>query len=281
MRKNIISPSEIELRSLIAATLDRSVNERAGISSDIVLALDKLLAGLDAGVIRAVDPLGLGRWQVNQMVVRAIEIASQLSSGQVTRAGDLGFFDHLPTKFSGLKQADLVASGIRVVPPAVTRRGSYLGRDVVLMPSFIGVGAYVDDGSMIDSWASVGRCAQIGKKNHVSVNAVVGDSCAQGEIAPAIVEDNCFIGAGSVIADGVIVEAHSVIGMGVLIDRHTPIYDRGTGEFWYGRIPSGSVVVAGSLPVREANFAQPCALIAKRVDEQTRSKISVNELLRN
>ncbi|MFY7940408.1 MAG: 2,3,4,5-tetrahydropyridine-2,6-dicarboxylate N-succinyltransferase, partial [Burkholderiaceae bacterium] len=199
----------------------------------------------------------------------------------LTRAGDLGFFDHLPTKFAGLKQADLVASGIRVVPPAVTRRGSYLGRNVVLMPSFVGVGAYVDDGSMIDSWASVGRYAQVGKKVHVSVNAVVGDSSAQNDMVPAVVEDNCFVGAGVVIADGVIVEAHSVIGMGVLVDRHTPIYDRGTGALWYRRIPSGSVVVAGSVPGGNGGLAQPCALIVKRVDEQTRAKVNVNDLLRN
>jgi 2,3,4,5-tetrahydropyridine-2,6-dicarboxylate N-succinyltransferase len=151
----------------------------------------------------------------------------------------------------------------------------------VLMPSFVGVGGYVDDGSMIDSWASVGRCAQIGKKVHVSVNAVVGDSSAQDDQVPAIVEDNCFIGAGVVITDGVIVEAHSVIGMGVLVDRHTPIYDRCTGELWYGRIPSGSVVVAGSLAGAKAGSHQSCALIVKRVDAQTRAKINVNDLLRN
>jgi 2,3,4,5-tetrahydropyridine-2,6-dicarboxylate N-succinyltransferase len=277
----MISPSEIELESLLAATLNRNANERAGLSSEIVLALDKVLAGLDSGVVRAVDPLGPGRWRMNRLVVRAVEISSRLSSGQVTRAGDLGFFDHLPTKFVGMKQADMVASSIRLVPPAVTRRGSYLGRDVVLMPSFVGVGAYVDDGSMIDSWASVGCCAQVGKKVHVSVNAVVGDSSAQDDLLPAIVEDNCFVGAGVVIADGVIVEAHSVIGMGVLIDRHTPIYDRGLGSLWYGRVPSGSVVVAGSLPGGEGGLAQPCALIVKRVDEQTRAKVNVNELLRN
>jgi 2,3,4,5-tetrahydropyridine-2,6-dicarboxylate N-succinyltransferase len=277
----MVFPFEIELESLIAATLNRSANERSRISSEIFVALDKVLAGLDSGLIRAVDPLGPGRWRINRLVVRAIELSSQLSTGNLTRAGDLGFFDHLPTKFAGLKQADLVASGIRVVPPAVTRRGSYLGRDVVLMPSFVGVGAYVDDGSMIDSWASVGRCAQVGKKVHVSVNAVVGDSSAQDDMVPAVVEDNCFVGAGVVIADGVIVEAHSVIGMGVLVDRHTPIYDRGTGAFWYRRIPSGSVVVAGSMPGGNGGLAQPCALIVKCVDEQTRAKVNVNDLLRN
>jgi 2,3,4,5-tetrahydropyridine-2,6-dicarboxylate N-succinyltransferase len=277
----MVSPSEFELESLVAAALNRRVNERLAVSGDVVLALDKVLAGLDCGVIRSVDPLAPGRWRLNRLVVRVIELSGHLSTGNVLRAGDLGFFDHLPTKFAGLKQADMVASGIRLVPPAVTRRGSYLGRDVVLMPSFVGVGAYIDDGSMIDSWASIGRCAQVGKKVHVSVNAVVGDSSARDDLMPAIVEDNCFVGAGVVVADGVIVEAHSVIGMGVLIDRHTPIYDRGTGELCYGRIPSGSVVVAGSLPGDEEGLAQLCAVIVKRVDEQTRAKVDVNELLRN
>jgi 2,3,4,5-tetrahydropyridine-2,6-dicarboxylate N-succinyltransferase len=255
--------------------------QRSSVSSEVLLALDKVLAALDAGVIRAVEPLGPGRWRLNPTVLQAIRLCNLIGGARLIRAGDLGFFDHLPTKFSGLKEADLVATGVRVVPPAVIRRGSYLGRDVVVMPSSIGTGAYIDDGSMIDTWASVGCCAQVGRKVHVSVNAVVGDSSAQDAVYPAIVEDHCFVGAGVVIADGVLVQAHAVIGMGVLIDRHTPIYSRERGLMVSGLIPTGSVVVAGSLPSDGTGDARPCALIVKQVDAQTRQRIGVNELLRS
>ena len=254
--------------------------ELSSVSSEIVLALDKLMAGLDTGQLRVVEPSQAGHWELNLNVLMAIQLAARISGNRLTRAGDLGFYDHLPTKFAGLKEADLIASGVRLVPPAVARRGSYLGRDVVLMPSFVGLGAYVDDGSMIDSWASVGMGAQVGKKVHVSVNAVIGDSSARHGILPAIVEDNCFIGAGTVVADGVIVEAHAVIGMGVVIEPHTAVYDRETCSLSHGRIPSGSVVVAGTLPNRCGGYAQPCAVIVKRVDAQTRAKVGVNEMLR-
>lgn len=254
--------------------------EPSRVSHEIVLALDKLMAGLDSGQVRVVQPLTSGCWKLNQRVFRAIQISARMSSNRLTRAGDFCFHDHLPTKFAGLKEADLIASGVRLVPPAIVHRGSYLGRGVVLMPSFVGIGVYVDDHSMIDSWASVGVGVQIGKKVHVSVNAIVGNSSAQGGTLPAVVEDNCFIGAGSVVADGVIVEANSVLGMGVVIEPHTDIYDRDTGEVTRGRVPSGSVVVAGTLPHQNGHYGQPCAVIVKRVSAQTLEKVGVNHLLR-
>jgi 2,3,4,5-tetrahydropyridine-2-carboxylate N-succinyltransferase len=196
-------------------------------------------------------------------------------------AGDLTFFDKVPTKFAGLSEEHLRASGVRVVPPAVARRGSFMGKGVVLMPSYVNIGAYVDDGTMVDTWATVGSCAQIGKNVHLSGGVGIGGVLEPMQANPTIIEDNCFIGARSEVVEGVIVEANSVISMGVYIGQSTKIYDRATGEVTYGRIPEGSVVVSGNLPSADGKYSLYCAVIVKRVDEKTRAKTSINELLRD
>jgi 2,3,4,5-tetrahydropyridine-2-carboxylate N-succinyltransferase len=197
------------------------------------------------------------------------------------RAGDLGFFVMVPTMFANLDEAALRATGVRVVPPAVARRGSFIAKNVVLMPSYVNIGAYVDEGSMVDTWAAVGSCAQIGKNVHLSGGVGIGGVLEPMQANPTIIEDNCFIGARSEIVEGVIVEENSVISMGVFIGQSTKIFDRASGEVIYGRVPSGSVVVSGSLPSADGSHSLYCAVIVKRVDAQTRAKTSINELLRN
>jgi 2,3,4,5-tetrahydropyridine-2-carboxylate N-succinyltransferase len=199
------------------------------------------------------------------------------------RAGDLGFFDKVKTKFSHLDDAQMREAGVRVVPPAVARRGSYIAKNVVLMPSYVNIGAYVDEGTMVDTWATVGSCAQIGKNVHLSGGVGIGGVLEPLQANPTIIEDNCFIGARSEVVEGVIVEENSVLGMGVYIGQSTPLFDRATGQISYGRVPSGSVVVSGGLPKTAADgtpYTMYAAIIVKRVDAQTRSKTSINELLR-
>jgi 2,3,4,5-tetrahydropyridine-2-carboxylate N-succinyltransferase len=191
------------------------------------------------------------------------------------------FYDKVPTKFANYTAADFEKGGFRVVPPAVARRGSFLGKNVILMPSFVNIGAYVDEGTMVDAWATVGSCAQIGKNVHLSGGVGIGGVLEPMQANPTIIEDNCFIGARSEIVEGVIVEENSVISMGVYIGQSTKIYDRTTGEVSYGRIPSGSVVVSGNLPSADGKYSLYCAVIVKRVDAQTRSKTGINELLRD
>jgi len=190
------------------------------------------------------------------------------------------WFDKVPLRFDGYTDADFREGGYRVVPPAVARAGSFIGRNVVLMPSYVNIGAYVDEGTMVDTWATVGSCAQIGKSVHLSGGVGIGGVLEPLQANPTIIEDGCFIGARSEIVEGVVVEAHSVVSMGVFIGQSTRIYDRATGEILYGRVPSGSVVVPGSLPSADGKYALNCAVIVKRVDAQTRAKTSINELLR-
>jgi 2,3,4,5-tetrahydropyridine-2,6-dicarboxylate N-succinyltransferase len=207
-------------------------------------------------------------------------LSFRLNENQVSHAGELTFYDKVKTKFSHLDEAEIRESGVRIVPPAVARRGSYLAKNVVLMPSFVNIGAYVDEGTMVDTWAAVGSCAQIGKNVHLSGGVGIGGVLEPMQANPTIVEDNCFIGARSEIVEGVIVEENSVIAMGVYISQSTKIYDRSTGEITYGRIPAGSVVVSGNLPSADGKYSMYCAVIVKRVDAQTRSKTSINDLLR-
>ncbi len=187
----------------------------------------------------------------------------------------------MPTKFTDLSAEEMRATGVRVVPPAVARRGSYVGKGTILMPSFVNIGAYVDDGTMVDTWAAVGSCAQIGKNVHLSGGVGIGGVLEPMQANPTIIEDNCFIGARSEVVEGVIVEENSVISMGVYIGQSTPIYDRATGEVSYGRIPSGSVVISGSLPKDGGKYSLYAVIIVKRVDAQTRAKTSLNDLLRD
>ena len=210
-------------------------------------------------------------------------LSFRLNDNQVMRAGDLSFFDKVKTKFSHIDEDAIRASGVRVVPPAVARRGSYIAKGAVLMPSYVNIGAYVDENTMVDTWATVGSCAQIGKNVHLSGGVGIGGVLEPLQANPTIIEDNCFIGARSEVVEGVIVEENSVLGMGVYLGQSTPIFNRETGEISYGRVPSGSVVVSGNLPKQTATgqaYSLYAAVIVKRVDAQTRSKTSINELLR-
>ncbi|MDE2148127.1 MAG: 2,3,4,5-tetrahydropyridine-2,6-dicarboxylate N-succinyltransferase, partial [Burkholderiales bacterium] len=208
-------------------------------------AVDEVIAELNGGRLRVAERRGVGDWQVNQWVKKAVLLSFRLHDNQIMRAGDLGFYDKVPTKFAHLSEQQLAASGVRVVPPAVARRGSYLAKNVVLMPSYVNIGAYVDEGTMVDTWATVGSCAQIGKGVHLSGGVGIGGVLEPLQAGPTIIEDNCFIGARSEIVEGVIVEENSVVSMGVYIGQSTKIYDRASGRVSYGRIPAGSVVVSG------------------------------------
>ena len=226
---------------------------------------------------------GVGPWTVNQWIKKAVLLSFRLHDNVAVHAGELTFFDKVSTKFSHIDEVALRASGVRVVPPAVARRGSFLGKGVVLMPSYVNIGAYVDEGTMVDTWATVGSCAQIGKGVHLSGGVGIGGVLEPLQANPTIIEDNCFIGARSEVVEGVIVEENSVLGMGVYLGQSTPIFNRETGEISYGRVPSGSVVVSGTLPKTTADgtaYGMYAAIIVKRVDAQTRSKTSINDLLR-
>ena len=245
--------------------------------------VEKVIGELNGGRIRVAERRGVGDWHVNQWVKKAVLLSFRLNDNVVMRAGDLGFFDKVKTKFSHLDDAQMREAGVRVVPPAVARRGSYIAKGAVLMPSYVNIGAYVDENTMVDTWATVGSCAQIGKNVHLSGGVGIGGVLEPLQANPTIIEDNCFIGARSEVVEGVIVEENSVLGMGVYLGQSTPIFNRETGEISYGRVPSGSVVVSGNLPKTAAGgqaYSMYAAIIVKRVDAQTRSKTSINELLR-
>ncbi len=244
-------------------------------------AVDHVIAGLNKGELRVATRSGVGQWTTHQWIKKAVLLSFRLTDNALMRAGDLAFYDKVHTKFSHMDEAAVAATGIRVVPPAVARRGSYLGKGVILMPSFVNIGAYVDEGTMVDTWAAVGSCAQIGKNVHLSGGVGIGGVLEPMQANPTIIEDNCFIGARSEIVEGVIVEENSVISMGVYIGQSTAIYDRATDTVSYGRIPAGSVVVAGNLPKDNGRYSLYCAVIVKRVDAQTRAKTSLNDLLRD
>ncbi len=268
--------------------IDDAWDQRANISpstalKDMVDAVDHVLDELDAGRLRVATRQDVGQWTVHQWIKKAVLLSFRLKENESMRAGDLGFLDKVSPKFADMDAAALRASGVRVVPPAVARRGSFIGRGVVLMPSFVNIGAYVGDGTMVDTWATVGSCAQVGKHVHLSGGVGLGGVLEPLQANPTIIEDHCFIGARSEVVEGVIVEENSVLGMGVYLGQSTPIFDRDSGQISYGRVPAGSVVVSGSLP-RQTAAGQPyglyCAVIVKTVDAQTRAKTSINELLR-
>ncbi|MEC5160392.1 2,3,4,5-tetrahydropyridine-2,6-dicarboxylate N-succinyltransferase [Janthinobacterium sp. CG_23.3] len=243
-------------------------------------AVGHVIAGLDDGSIRVAQKTGAD-WVVNQWVKKAVLLSFRLENNVVMSGdGTMQFYDKVPTKFANYTEADFVKGGFRVVPPAVARRGSFIGKNVVMMPSFVNIGAYVDEGTMVDAWATVGSCAQIGKNVHLSGGVGIGGVLEPMQANPTIIEDNCFIGARSEIVEGVIVEENSVISMGVYIGQSTKIYDRATGEVSYGRVPAGSVVVSGNLPSDDGKYSLYCAVIVKRVDAKTRAKTGINELLR-
>ena len=268
--------------------IDSAWEQRAEFSpaaapKEVVEAVEHVIRDLNAGRVRVATRQGVGQWTVNQWVKKAVLLSFRLKDNDVIRAGDLGFFDKVPTKFSDAEGCGLRESGVRVVPPAVARRGSYIGKGAVLMPSYVNIGAYVDEGTMVDTWATVGSCAQVGKHVHLSGGVGLGGVLEPLQANPTIIEDNCFIGARSEVVEGVIVEENSVLGMGVYIGQSTPLFNRETGEVSYGRVPSGSVVVSGNLP-KQTKDGQPysmyAAIIVKTVDAQTRSKTSINDLLR-
>jgi 2,3,4,5-tetrahydropyridine-2,6-dicarboxylate N-succinyltransferase len=242
-------------------------------------AVEEVLAALDAGQLRVAEKIN-GDWHTHQWLKKAVLLSFRLSDNQPVSAGALAFYDKVPTKFAGMSTQQFAAGGYRVVPPAVARRGSFIGKNVVLMPSYVNIGAYVDSGTMVDTWATVGSCAQIGKNVHLSGGVGIGGVLEPLQANPTIIEDNCFIGARSEVVEGVIIEENAVLSMGVYIGQSTKIYDRASGTVSYGRVPSGAVVVPGSLPSSDGKVHLYCAVIVKRVDAQTRAKTGINELLR-
>ena len=247
--------------------------------SQVVEAVTAVLAELDSGRLRVVEKIA-GEWVTHQWIKKAVLLSFRLEDNAVLDGGPMRFFDKVPTKFANYTRDDFARGGFRVVPPATARRGSFIGRNVVLMPSYVNIGAYVDEGTMVDTWATVGSCAQIGKNVHLSGGVGIGGVLEPLQANPTIIEDNCFIGARSEVVEGVIVGEGSVISMGVYIGQSTKIFDRETGEITYGRIPPGSVVVSGNLPAKDGTHSLYCAVIVKKVDAQTRSKTSINDLLR-
>lgn len=244
-------------------------------------AVEHALVGLEAGYLRVAEPgEGSHGWQVNEWLKKAVLLYFRINEMTLVEAWPAPFWDKIEARFAGFDEAEFRKLGVRVVPGAVARRGSHLGRDVVLMPSFINIGAHVGEGTMVDTWATVGSCAQVGRHCHISGGAGIGGVLEPLQATPTIIEDNCFIGARSEVVEGVVVGRNSVIGMGVFLGQSTRIYNRATGEVSYGYVPPGSVVVAGSLPAEDGSHSLYCAVIVKQVDERTRAKTSVNELLR-
>ena len=235
---------------------------------------------LDSGKARVAERRGVGDWVVNEWLKKAVLLSFRLENNQPMQGGFTQYYDKVPSKFAGMSPEDFDKSGIRVVPPAMARKGSFIASDTVLMPSYVNIGAYVDSGTMVDTWATVGSCAQIGKNVHLSGGVGIGGVLEPLQAAPTIIEDNCFIGSRSEVVEGVIVEEGSVISMGVYIGQSTRIFNRETGEITYGRIPAGSVVVSGNLPSKDGTYSLYCAVIVKQVDSKTLGKVGINELLR-
>ncbi len=269
--------------------IDSAWDNRAEISAksapkEVVEAVDFALNALNNGKLRVASREAVGQWTVHQWLKKAVLLSFRLNDNKLMQAGDLNFFDKVPTKYEGMSEADIAATGVRVVPPAVARRGSFIAKGAILMPSYVNIGAYVDEGTMVDTWATVGSCAQVGKNVHLSGGVGLGGVLEPLQANPTIIEDNCFIGARSEIVEGVIVEENSVISMGVYIGQSTPIFNRETGEISYGRVPAGSVVVSGNLPKKTKagkDYSMYAAIIVKTVDAKTRSTTSLNDLLRD
>ena len=250
--------------------------------TEIRNAVSAVLEGLNSGEIRVAERRGVGQWEVNQWVKKAVLLSFRLEDNKPMGAGGYTqFYDKVPSKFENYTAEDFAKGGFRVVPPAMARRGSFIGKNAVLMPSYVNIGAYVGEGTMVDTWATVGSCAQIGKNVHLSGGVGIGGVLEPIQAGPVIIEDNCFIGARSEVVEGVIIEENSVLSMGVYIGQSTKIYDRETGEVHYGRVPAGSVVVPGSIPSADGKYSLYAAVIVKKVDAQTRAKTAINELLRD
>ncbi|MFS2162326.1 2,3,4,5-tetrahydropyridine-2,6-dicarboxylate N-succinyltransferase [Variovorax sp. Varisp62] len=266
--------------------IDAAWEDRANISpsaspAEVRDAVEHVITELNNGKLRVATRESVGKWTVHQWIKKAVLLSFRLKDNEQMQAGSLGFYDKVPTKFSHLSANELKESGVRIVPPAVARRGSYIAKGAILMPSYVNIGAYVGESTMVDTWATVGSCAQIGANVHLSGGVGIGGVLEPLQAGPTIIEDNCFIGARSEVVEGVVVEENSVLSMGVFIGQSTPIYDRATGETHFGRVPAGSVVVAGSLPKDNGRYSMYAAIIVKKVDAKTRSTTSLNDLLRD
>jgi 2,3,4,5-tetrahydropyridine-2-carboxylate N-succinyltransferase len=268
----------------LQTTIDAAFERRAEITprnvpADVNAAIEQSITLLDSGQARVAEKVD-GKWVVNQWLKKAVLLYFRAHDNAVMDAGFTRFYDKVPLKYAEATEAELRAGGARVVPHAVVRKGAYIAPNAVLMPSYVNIGAHVGAGTMVDTWATVGSCAQIGRNVHLSGGVGIGGVLEPLQAGPTIIEDDCFIGARSEVVEGVVVEAGSVISMGVFIGQSTRIYDRTTDTIIQGRVPAGSVVVSGTLPASNGKYGLYCAVIVKRVDEQTRKKTSINELLR-
>ena len=270
-----------ELQTIIEEAFERRAditprNAEAHVKDAVMSVINML----DQGALRVAERTEGQNWITHQWIKKAVLLSFRLEDNSFIKGGFTNYFDKVPSKFADYNSRDFREGGFRVVPPAAARRGAYIGKNVVLMPSYVNIGAYVDEGAMVDTWATVGSCAQIGKNVHLSGGVGIGGVLEPVQANPTIIGDNCFIGARSEVVEGVIVEDNCVISMGVYIGQSTKIYDRETGEITFGRVPSGSVVVSGNLPSKDGSYSLYCAVIVKKVDEKTLSKVGINELLR-
>lgn len=270
-----------DLKNIIETAFEQraDINPRS-VDTHVKEAVLAALNQLDSGEMRVAEKVD-GQWVVNEWLKKAVLLSFRIQDNYFMKGGFTNYFDKVDAKYADYNSRDFRDAGVRVVPPATVRKGSYIAPNTVLMPSYVNIGAYVDSGTMVDTWATVGSCAQIGKNVHLSGGVGIGGVLEPLQAAPTIIEDNCFIGARSEIVEGVIVEEGSVISMGVYIGQSTKIFNRETGEVSYGRIPAGSVVVSGNLPSKDGSYSLYCAVIVKQVDEKTRGKVGINELLRD
>ncbi len=268
----------------LQAIIDPAFERRADITPRTVdaklkEAVTTVIEHLDQGKLRVAEKID-GQWVTHQWIKKAVLLSFRMEDNSFIKGGFTNYYDKVQSKFADYNSKEFRDGGFRVVPPASARKGAFIAKNVVLMPSYVNIGAYVDEGAMVDTWATVGSCAQIGKNVHLSGGVGIGGVLEPVQANPTIIEDNCFIGARSEVVEGVIVEEGSVISMGVFIGQSTKIYDRETGEVSYGRVPAGSVVVSGNLPSKDGSYSLYCAVIVKKVDEKTRGKVGINELLR-
>ena len=280
-RKKPAAPGIDELKFMVESAFER----RAALTLDEIdgstrPTVERVIDGLESGDFRVAEPDGDGGWRVNEWLKKAVLLYFRVNEMQLVEAQPAPFWDKVPARFAGFGEADFRKLGARVVPGAIARRGAHIGRDVVLMPSFVNIGAHVGEGTMVDTWATVGSCAQVGKHCHLSGGAGIGGVLEPLQATPTIIEDHCFIGARSEVVEGFVVGHHSVVGMGVFLGQSTRIYDRATGTVTYGSVPPYSVVVSGQLPAADGSHSLYCAVIVKQVDAKTRSKTSINDLLR-
>lgn len=270
-----------DLKSIIETAFEQRADiTPKTVSAEVKQAVEQVLSMLDNGSARVAEKI-TGEWVVHQWLKKAVLLSFRINDNEVMDGAENRFFDKVPMKYAGYTDAQFRADGVRIVPPAAVRRGSYIGKNVVVMPSYVNIGAYVGEGSMVDTWATVGSCAQIGKNVHLSGGVGIGGVLEPLQANPTIIEDNCFIGARSEVVEGVIVEEGAVLSMGVYISQSTRIYDRETGEISYGRVPAGAVVVPGTIPAKDGSHSLYAAIIVKKVDAQTRAKVGINALLRS